>query len=97
MAKIYLAGPMTGIPEFNFPAFHRAAASLRASGHQVINPAELPCPPTFTWAQCLRQCIAELVTCEGIALMAGWEHSRGARLEAHIAHQLGIRPIYLPS
>lgn len=31
---------MRGIPLFNFPAFHAAAANLRAQGHEVFNPAE---------------------------------------------------------
>lgn len=38
--KVYLAGPMRGIPHFNFPAFHAAAAMLRAQGYTVFNPAE---------------------------------------------------------
>lgn len=31
---------MSGYPEFNFPAFHAAAAKLRADGWHVYNPAE---------------------------------------------------------
>lgn len=39
-AKVYVAGPMRGIPEFNFPAFHAASAALRQIGCVVFNPAE---------------------------------------------------------
>ncbi len=39
MKSIYIAGPMSGIPEFNFPAFYTAEAKLEASGWRVFNPA----------------------------------------------------------
>lgn len=39
--RVYIAGPMHGRPEYNYPAFHMAAKRLRAAGHFVINPAEL--------------------------------------------------------
>lgn len=40
MSKLYLAGPMRGIPEFNFPLFNATAILLRQAGHIVFNPAE---------------------------------------------------------
>lgn len=40
MRKIYIAGPMTGYPEFNFPAFHAAEERLKADGWWVFNPAK---------------------------------------------------------
>lgn len=41
MERIYLAGPMSGLPQFNFPAFYAAAKRLREIGFDVVSPAEL--------------------------------------------------------
>lgn len=37
----YLGGPMSGIPQFNFPRFHEVAETLRAAGYNIVSPAEL--------------------------------------------------------
>ena len=39
--KCYIAGPMRGIEKYNYPAFNKAAAVLRAAGWLVYNPAEM--------------------------------------------------------
>lgn len=92
--RIYLSGPMSGIEDNNFPEFHKWAAKLRADGHDVVSPAEIQ--EAGTWELCLRADLRELCTCEGIALMPGWENSRGANLELHVAHRLGMQVIHLP-
>lgn len=88
--KIYIAGPMTGYPDLNFPSFHAEAARLRALGIDVVNPAEINADPATEWLDCMRADICELVTCDGIALLPGWEASRGAGIEHGLARCLGL-------
>jgi len=95
MIRCYIAGPMTGLPELNFPAFHAEAARLRAKGIIAINPAEINPDKEMTWEDCMRSDIAMLVTCDAIRLLPGWENSKGATLEHHIAERLGMT-IVLP-
>lgn len=92
--RIYIAGPMTGLPEFNFPAFHAMAAAMRAEGWHVENPAEHGHVEGAEWADYLRFDIGRLSTCEAMMLLPGWSRSRGARLEVHIAKEIGMRMLF---
>ena len=88
--RVYISGPMTGLPELNFPAFHAAAAFLRRRGLEAVNPAELNADTTMPWHACMRADIKALCDCDAIVLLPGWQHSQGAQLELHIAHRLGL-------
>ncbi|QNB13454.1 DUF4406 domain-containing protein [Paraburkholderia tropica] len=91
--KLYIAGPMTGYAELNFPAFHAEAARLRALGFEIVNPAEINADPTAGWLECMRADVKQLVDCDGVALLPGWEQSRGATIERNLARDLGLRVI----
>lgn len=89
--RCYIAGPMTGLPDLNFPAFHSAAAKLRAAGIDAVNPAEICPDQSKTWSECMRADIRELVTCDAIVLLDGWWKSRGASIEFMLANVIGMR------
>lgn len=90
--KIYVSGPMTGLPKHNFPAFSRATKALRKVGYKVISPAELDKKnqKPMTWEQCLRRDLIQVVRCDAIATLPGWQDSRGANLEIHVAKKLSM-------
>lgn len=89
--RVYLSGPMSGIAEHNFPAFDAEAARLRAAGYEIVNPTEINPDVGASWEQCLRADIKALCDCDTIALMPGWEKSKGAHLELSVAHRIGLR------
>ncbi|QJU52953.1 DUF4406 domain-containing protein [Herbiconiux sp. SALV-R1] len=94
--KVYIAGPMTGLPLFNYPAFNEAAAHLRALGHTPLNPARHDIAgPIKPWDYYMRDALSLVIQADGIALLSGWEDSRGAVLEHILGDALGmdIRPL----
>ncbi|GAB4059244.1 DUF4406 domain-containing protein [Uliginosibacterium sediminicola] len=91
---LYLSGPMTGLPGFNYPAFNAEAARLRALGYTVENPAENPEPTCKSWAGYMRIGLLQLLRCNVIVLLPGWQGSRGARIERFIARILDMRIVY---
>jgi hypothetical protein len=91
--KVYIAGPMSGYEGFNFPAFNRVEELLRGTyGYKhVVNPAKLHRPTDLPWVEFLKRDLLELITCDAVFLLEGWEKSRGATLEAFVAYALGLR------
>lgn len=90
----YIAGPMSGYDDHNYPAFNAMAEQLRGAGLQVINPAELHPDTTHPWGWYLRRDLAELVKCSRVVFLDGWFNSRGARLEHHVAAALDLHLVY---
>lgn len=94
ISKVYLAGPMTGLPEYNYPAFNDMAARLRRFDYEVLNPAEnFGGDTTREYHEYMRVNIAALMGCQSVALLDGWKNSDGAMLEVIIARALFI-PVF---
>lgn len=102
--RIYIAGPMRGIPEWNFPAFDEAEARWRAAGHVPFSPAQVDRALKYDpneqgeatnghLRHVIQMDIACIMAADAIALLPGWENSRGATVELSLAQFIGI-PVY---
>lgn len=86
--KLYIAGPMTGLPNFNREAFHKMAECVTASGSVALNPATLP--DGLSQHEYMDICMAMIRAADGILLLEGWQLSAGARAEHALAEKLGL-------
>ena len=94
--RIYVAGPMRGIKDHP-ERFRKATAQLRDLGHEVFSPDEQPKHP---WSPNPTPAIREVFKgdmtwicdkADAIALLPGWNKSKGAKAEAALGKALGIR------
>jgi len=86
---LYIAGPMSGLPEYNYPAFNYAAGELRVAGFEVENPADNTIE-SEDYHDYLRAGLAQLLRCDGVAVLEDWWLSGGARWEVTTAGILGL-------
>ena len=109
----YIAGPMSGIPDFNYPAFRKATAELRMQGIRVTSPVEADDKfgvigvqsqeegkiSDTGWRDCVARAVKLLANpaIDTVVLLPGWQASRGAQLEVHIARELGKEILLYPS
>lgn len=101
MTVYYLAGPMTGLPDFNRAAFVEAAVFLRNEGYEVLNPVEMDMiygsweeAIKRPWTEHLARDVDTVVNkADAVIVLPGWEASRGANLEVRLATTFG-KPVY---
>ena len=93
---VYLSGPMTGLPDYNRPAFARVAEELRAQGKTVFNPGDIgPKENIMPRAWYMRKDLEGLMRSDSIYLLPGWETSEGAKLEVAIAKELELPVVFI--
>lgn len=89
--KVYIAGPMTGHQNYNFDAFHTAAAKLREQGIEVDNPAEhFGGDQSLHWTEYMRTDVQSILSVDEVRVLPGWRNSKGACLETTIAAGIGV-------
>lgn len=100
--RVYLAGPMRGLADFNYPSFDRLAALVRSAGLVAINPADLDRSAGFDPAGdidaqrsiALRRDLVALSEADAICLLPGWQKSPGARVELAAAREMGLAVLH---
>lgn len=103
----YLAGPMTNLPLYNFPAFDEARDTLIARGYEVISPADLDRAVGFDPDTCvvdkefldaaMRRDVEALMRADCIVMLPNWEKSTGALAEYALARWRHIPAYEWPS
>ena len=88
--KVFISGPMSGIKDFNKPAFDKAEQWLTQAGYSVFNPARMHFDDSWTHEEIMRIDLAALAQCDYILLLDKWYYSKGALQEYHYANAIGI-------
>ena len=87
---IYIAGPMTGLADYNKPAFDAAHVKL-ADSWVVINPSNnFGGDQTLEHSQYMRYSIHQLLISDAVYMLKGWMESTGARVEYEVSLSLGL-------
>ena len=93
--KVYISGKISGTDlTHTRKRFSDVADKLQSLGHEVTNPLCNGLSETDPWEAHIAKDIANLLQCEGIYMLQGWEKSKGARIEQAIAKELELLIMY---
>lgn len=86
---VYISGPMTGLPDYNRPAFFAAEKWLKAQGGIVLNPAYSPdgLPSHDAYMEIA---LAMLKQAQVVFLLPNYRNSKGVAMELTLAEKMGI-------
>ena len=91
--RIYIAGPMTGYAEKNFPAFAEMSEKLLSLDFIPVSPARNEDNLHEGWADFMKPDLVDMLYCGAIVTLPGWEKSKGATMEVGLAKELDI-PVF---
>ncbi len=88
---VYIAGPMTGLLGFNYDAFNHAESVLNELGYDVLNPARnFDGDQTLPREVYMRECFQQVLKCDTVVVLDGWQNSHGALTEVNMAKELSL-------
>lgn len=90
--KVFISGPMTGLPNYNRDAFNEAEDLLIKAGFTVVNPAKFGID-RMSNADIARIDLIALLSCNYIYQLEGWGKSKGASAEWGVALWAGIKTV----
>lgn len=89
--RVYISGPMAGCPDSNGAAFLAAQERLKAAGAVAVNPNRLSnLEKPITREQAMKVDISDLLRCDSVYMLRGWQDSEGATLELSVARAIGL-------
>lgn len=101
---VYISGAITGIQGYQ-EHFAKADEHIKSFGLKTLNPVEFckgmekkakELGVTLEWGDYMRKCLVTIPAADAMYMLRGWENSKGARLEHHIAQELGLEIMYQP-
>ncbi len=93
--RVYISGPMTGLPDLNRKEFLEAEQLIREHGGKPVNPARIRQRHGWAWADYMRRALSMMLRCDEVVLLPGWRESKGVQVEIGLAQRLGMPVVEL--